>query len=277
MNTRTHSVLPPTEAAPTTYLPLNPIGQAGRDGDELDMQSPKKPSGEPGNGSADTAHIIPMDTLEPQRWANGRGWTREIHREPAADAPETVAWRLSLADIEDTGPFSPFPGMERHLLSAAPVPLQLSIDGVVHDLRYTQIVTFGGTAEVATTAVHGRARALNLMVRSGIRGSLDLLGGDAQLSVSAAFATALVVLDGIVTLDGRRLERFDTILPGAEGTRLTLQGATVARVRVETSAPDAAPAPAQHRPRPAPAGRPHPNPHLPAGLSSHPRIRSSRP
>ncbi|GAA1714569.1 HutD/Ves family protein [Streptomyces yatensis] len=202
------------------------------------MQSPKKPSGEPGNASADTAHIIPMDTLEPQRWANGRGWTREIHREPAADSPGTATWRLSLADIEDTGPFSPFPGMERHLLSAAPVPLQLSIDGVVHDLSHTQIVAFAGTSEVATTAVHGRARALNLMVRSGIRGSLDLLRGDAQLSVSAAFATVLVVLDGIVTLDGRRLERFDAILPGAEDTRLTLQGATVARVRVETAATD---------------------------------------
>ncbi|MGP3938966.1 HutD/Ves family protein [Streptomyces sp. 6N106] len=277
MSTRTTPVLPPTEAAPPTLPPLNPIGQAGRDGDELDMPSPKKLSGEPGNGAADTAHIIPMATLEPQRWANGRGWTREIHREPAADSPQTVAWRLSLADIEDTGPFSPFPGMERHLLSAAPVPLQLSIDGVVHDLRYTQIVTFGGTSEVATTAVHGRAQALNLMVRSGIHGSLDLLEGDTQLSVSAAFATALVVLDGIVTLDDRRLERFDTILPGTEDTRLALQGATVARVRVETSAPDAAPASGQHRRRPAPAGRPHANPHLPADLSSHPRIRSSRP
>ncbi|MEU1948584.1 HutD family protein [Streptomyces sp. NPDC020125] len=206
------------------------------------MQAPKKPTGEPGNGSADTAHIIPMNTLEPQRWANGRGWTREIHREPAADSPEPAAWRLSLADIEDTGPFSPFPGMRRHLLSAAPVPLQLSIDGAVHDLRYTQIVTFAGTAEVATTAVHGRAQALNLMVRSDIRGSLDLLGGDAQLSVAAAFATALVVLDGTVALGGRRLERFDTVLPGAEETPLTLQGATVARVRVEMSATDATPA-----------------------------------
>ncbi|GAA0917021.1 hypothetical protein GCM10009575_006370 [Streptomyces rhizosphaericus] len=196
------------------------------------MQSPKNPSGEPVIGSADTSRVIRMARLEPQRWANGRGWTREIYRAPVADPLETAAWRLSLADIEDTGPFSPFPGLERHLLSAAPVPLQLSIDGAVHDLCYTQIVSFAGASEVATTTVHGRAQALNLMVRSGICGSLDLLRGDARLPVSAGFATALVVLDGIVALDGRRLERFDTVLPGADETRLGLRGATVARVRV---------------------------------------------
>ncbi|MFG2650697.1 HutD family protein [Streptomyces sp. NPDC048436] len=205
------------------------------------MPTPQPLSGGPGNASADddAPRVIRVATLAPQRWANGRGWTREIHREPAAGDPGVTAWRLSLADIEDTGPFSPFPGMERHLMSAAPVPLRLSIDGVAHDLRYTQVVSFAGDSTVATTAVDGRAQALNLMARTGISSSLDLLRGDAQLPVSAASATALVVLDGTVRLGGRRLERFDTILPGVAESHLDLQGASVARVRVERQAPDA--------------------------------------
>ncbi|MGW0734741.1 HutD/Ves family protein [Streptomyces sp. NPDC002851] len=191
---------------------------------------------QPENGSNDVTRVIRMTTLEPQRWANGRGWTREIHREPATDSASTALWRLSLADIEETGPFSKFPEMDRHLLSAAPVPLHLSVDGTLHNLRYTQVISFAGESEVATTAVHGRAQALNLMTRRGIRSSLDLLRGDAQLPVTSATSTALVVLDGTVSLGGRRLARFDTVLPGNDGTRLSLQAATVARVRIATQA-----------------------------------------
>jgi environmental stress-induced protein Ves len=204
------------------------------------MPAPQPLPGGQANTSADDGapRVIRTAALAPQRWANGRGWTREIHREPVepvAGSPEATAWRLSIADIEDTGPFSPFRGMERHLMSAAPVPLRLSIDGVTHDLGYTQVVSFAGDSTVATIAVGGRAQALNLMARSGIRSSLDLLRGDARLPVSAGSVTALVVLDGIVSLGGRRLERFDTVLPGAADGCLDLQGATVARVRVETA------------------------------------------
>lgn len=184
-------------------------------------------------------HVIRMATLVPRRWANERGWTREIHREPATDSHGTATWRLSLADIEETGPFSRFPAMERHLLSAAPVPLQLSVNGAVHDLRYTQVVSFDGDAEVVTTAVRGRAQALNLMTRRGVRGSIDLLPAGPAMRVSAASAAALVVLDGTVTLGERRLERFDAVLPGTDESHLGIQGATVARVRVGTSRPPA--------------------------------------
>lgn len=200
------------------------------------MTTAKPTCTESGSGTAPASLIVRMTNLAPQRWANGRGWTREIHREPAADSPEAALWRLSLADIEEPGPFSLFPGMDRHLLSAAPVPLQLSVDGAPHDLGYTQIISFAGDSEVATTAVHGRAQALNLMTRRGVRSSLDVLRGDEQVSLSAASATALVVLDGTVSADGHRLQRFDTLLPGRDETLLGLQAATVVRVRVELPA-----------------------------------------
>lgn len=185
--------------------------------------------------------IIRTTDLTPQRWANGRGLTREIHREPATGTAGTAAWRLSLAEIERTGPFSTIPEMDRHLLSAAPVPLQLTIDAVVRALRHTEVVSFSGSAEVVTTAVHGTARALNLMIRRGNGGGLDVLTGDAPLTVSSAFATALVVLDGTVSLAGQRLERYDTLLPGGDETTLALEKATLARVRVTTpTGPDLA-------------------------------------
>ncbi|MEV0322815.1 HutD family protein [Streptomyces sp. NPDC050658] len=198
------------------------------------MLTPKPTEPQPHARPEDATRVIPMASLEPQKWANGRGWTREIHREPGGGASVPVTWRLSLADIEETGPFSSLPGMDRHLMSAAPVTLRLTVDGVPHDVRYTQVVSFAGDSEVATTAVEGRARALNLMTRHGIRGGLDLIHGDTRLPVAETTATALVVLDGTVSLDGRRLDRFDTILPGGDGALLDLRAATVARVRVMT-------------------------------------------
>ncbi|MGW8378310.1 HutD family protein [Streptomyces sp. ODS28] len=195
--------------------------------------------------------VVRMAALAPRRWANGAGWTREIHREPEADAPELTAWRLSLADIEETGPFSSFPGLDRHLMLASEGPLRLTVEGTAHDLRHTQVLSFAGDAEVATSALEGRARALNLMVRGGTPGGLDVVRGDGRPSVPAG-TVALVVLDGHVSYEGQRLERFDTVLTRAphradadippDLRALDLREATVARAHVGTPADSEAPA-----------------------------------
>ncbi|NBE54080.1 HutD/Ves family protein [Streptomyces boluensis] len=181
------------------------------------------------------ARVIRTAELAPQPWANGRGRTREVYRQLAAGSTESTLWRLSLADIEATGPFSSLPGMDRYLLSAAPVRLRLSIDGTEHELRHTQVVSFAGDARVSTVAVEGCAQALNLMVRTGLRGGIEVLRGDADLPVTVATAAtiAYVVLDGTVTLDGRPLRRLDAVLPGAEESALVLRDAVVARIQVE--------------------------------------------
>ena len=51
-------------------------------------------------------HALPVS-----RWRNGGGVTREIISFPPDDAP--FAWRASIATIDASGPFSPFPGIDR--------------------------------------------------------------------------------------------------------------------------------------------------------------------
>ncbi|MFM9370139.1 HutD family protein [Streptomyces sp. Da 82-17] len=181
------------------------------------------------------ARIVRTADLAPQRWANGGGWTREIHREPEPGAgPDSrPAWRLSLADIDEPGVFSSLPGMDRCFLLAAPrsAPLDLVVDGAAHRLRFAETLAFAGDAEVATTTVPPGTRALNLMVRSGTTGiprSPELLRGDLELSISASATNALVLLDGEAELDGEKLVRFDAVLPGRENAHLVLRDATVA-------------------------------------------------
>lgn len=51
------------------------------------------------------------DALPVSRWRNGGGATREIISYPPGDAQ--FAWRASIATIDASGPFSPFPGIDR--------------------------------------------------------------------------------------------------------------------------------------------------------------------
>ena len=96
-------------------------------------------------------------------WRNGGGRTRELLAWPSADD-----WlvRVSVADIEADGPFSPFPGVDRcfAVLEGAGVELALP-DGPVRLQRGQAGVAFAGEAAPGCTLLGGPTRDLNLMVR----------------------------------------------------------------------------------------------------------------
>jgi uncharacterized protein len=66
-----------------------------------------------------------------ERWRNGLGWTREIHREPARgahDGDDDWLWRLSIAEVERDAAFSAFPGVDRELVLLQGNGLRLRFD-----------------------------------------------------------------------------------------------------------------------------------------------------
>ncbi|MCG3056381.1 HutD family protein, partial [Escherichia coli] len=77
-----------------------------------------------------------VDAIAPTPWKNGGGATREIAVWPPGAAMESFAWRISVADIADDGPFSAFPGVDRQiaLLEGAGVHLQAHDDSFSHRL-----------------------------------------------------------------------------------------------------------------------------------------------
>jgi hypothetical protein len=176
----------------------------------------------------DPARVIRNEDLVAAPWPNGRGWTSEIHRQPL----EQPTWRLSLATIDTTGPFSVLPGVRRWLLLASDASLRLSIDGVVHSLGYTDTVVFDGGADIEVIAVSGAARALNLMTYGGVGGDLRVcrLSGDSDWS--GRDAAALVVLDGRLVIRQEVLGRYDTLVLGSQHVDVGCETATVARVTV---------------------------------------------
>jgi environmental stress-induced protein Ves len=110
------------------------------------------------------SRVIAANEYRRERWKNGTGWTREIIR-----MPETAEWdwRLSIAEIEQDGPFSVFPGIDRELVLIRGNGLRLRFsDAEVHELQPPHArLRFGGEREVRSELLDGPTHDFNLMWR----------------------------------------------------------------------------------------------------------------
>jgi len=79
-----------------------------------------------------------MDTsaLPAVAWKNGGGSTRTVAVSPVGSGFDDFVWRVSIAEVGQSGGFSLFPGVDRTilLLDGAGMVLERS-DGVAHQLR----------------------------------------------------------------------------------------------------------------------------------------------
>ncbi|HOO88381.1 MAG TPA: HutD family protein, partial [Synergistales bacterium] len=70
-------------------------------------------------------------------WKNGGGITHEmfIYPEDATLQEEEFLWRLSSANVGESGPFSTFPGYDRVLFFLSGNALDLTVNGETVSLR----------------------------------------------------------------------------------------------------------------------------------------------
>src|SRR5579862_6793167 len=97
-------------------------------------------------------------------WKNGGGWTKEILKAPAE--ANSFDWRLSLATIENAGPFSSFIGYDRTLIlvRGAGVELDFGPHGRIVLGTPGQLAAFDGAWQTGCTLIDGPSSDLNLMV-----------------------------------------------------------------------------------------------------------------
>jgi environmental stress-induced protein Ves len=109
--------------------------------------------------------LIHLDDVVPQPWRNGGGQTRELLAWPAGG---DWSLRISLADIENDGPFSAFPGITRWftVVQGRGVVLHFGSEAVTLDPG-ADPVQFDGAAAPGCTLIDGPTRDLNLMLRGG--------------------------------------------------------------------------------------------------------------
>ena len=131
-------------------------------------------------------------------WKNGSGLTREIARQSNDAQPY---WRLSLATVDRSGPFSILPGCERIILLIEGQPMSLHFDdGEVIALIRNEPRHF--SCERALQAVlpgPGERRDLNLIWSTDVLSAdvqLISVVGTLQLTPSAAYRTIAVAMKG---------------------------------------------------------------------------------
>lgn len=101
-------------------------------------------------------------------WKNGGGTTTELTIEPpGASLDSGFLWRLSMAEVGVSGPFSRFPGYDRTLLLLEGRGMHLDFDQrkSVHLERLLEPVTFSGDGLTSGTLLEGPCRDFNVITR----------------------------------------------------------------------------------------------------------------
>ena len=149
------------------------------------------------------ARLLAPSMYRSMLWKNGQGITREILVERTGDErePPGFLWRLSMAEVAVSSPFSLFPGCDRTILLVQGDGMVL--DSGEHgrrvlDQRFVPHA-FSGDWQTSCTLLGGPCRDLNLMVdRKRACASVQVLalGSQAQQSTAAGHCVLLVALAG---------------------------------------------------------------------------------
>ncbi|AOE87899.1 HutD family protein [Pseudomonas sp. TCU-HL1] len=166
-------------------------------------------------------------------WKNGAGSTLEIARD-AGDGLDGFGWRLSIADVSESGGFSAFTGYQRVITVLEGAGMHLEVDGQrSRDLTALDAFAFDGGSVVQCELIDGPIRDFNLIYspqRCAARLQWLRVEGEVRFFSSASTLLLFAADDGVtLDLDGKRsdvLGRHDCLHlenPGALA-QVTLNG-----------------------------------------------------
>jgi environmental stress-induced protein Ves len=113
-------------------------------------------------------HRFQRADLTAQPWKNGGGVTKEIVSWPPGSTVANFNWRVSIAHIASSGPFSAFPGVDRviTLLEGAGVALHAANGNVTHRLEQALVpFSFAGEAPIQADLLGPDCHDFNVMTR----------------------------------------------------------------------------------------------------------------
>ena len=153
--------------------------------------------------------LQPFDlaTIAPTPWKNGGGSTREVACWPTGASMQHFVWRISVAQIAQSGPFSSFEGVDRTiaLLQGDGVQLNAPEHGLAHTLdQRWQPWPFAGDVALHCTLLGGPSQDLNVMVRRGCATVNWQTWPASTQALPAADAGMLLVVQGAWRHAGRR-------------------------------------------------------------------------
>ncbi|TAJ68814.1 MAG: HutD family protein [Phenylobacterium sp.] len=150
-------------------------------------------------------------------WKNGGGVTREIAAWPPGSGFDDFAWRISMAEVREDGPFSSFPGIDR-VLTVLEGALRLTVqDAGVFDLSPCSApLAFDGAALTSAQLTAGPVLDLNVMTRRGAAiARVDRVTSHLDLPPMAAACLVFALADGVEVHSAgefHQLDRYDGVL-----------------------------------------------------------------
>jgi environmental stress-induced protein Ves len=144
---------------------------------------------------------VAYDSLAATPWKNGGGVPRELACYPAGAGFDDFLWRVSIADVQQSGPFSRFPGIGRVILLLDGEGMLLRGEAGEHALTEALVpYAFDGAAQIDAQLL-SPSRDFNLMLRRGrAEGSVAVLRASAQLA--PAGKQLLFCVNGSWQIDG---------------------------------------------------------------------------
>jgi hypothetical protein len=181
------------------------------------------------SGSPRGIRVIDASHHRRMPWKNGFGTTTEIAIDPPdADVGGRFRWRLSIAAVQRSGPFSAFPGYERTIMLIEGRGMELTV-GTGQPRRLDRLFepfVFSGDAPVQCRLLDGPVRDFNLMVgHSILQSRLNVVRLDSRRAVDLPFFVRIIhCFDGAIELVGGaageplRLEAGGTVVLDCDGT-----------------------------------------------------------
>ena len=181
-------------------------------------------------------HVVHLADVAATPWRNGGGATRELAAWPAQGEWH---WRMSVAEVGSSGPFSRFDGITRWfaVLAGAGVVLNVRTPSNDDELgscehRLTMVdapLCFDGGAATACQLIDGPTQDFNLMVRdSGLPARMLRVHGDFHTAVNATKTIAIYAID---TRASVRFNEEELYVPPATLVWRTLRKSATVEVR----------------------------------------------
>jgi len=143
-----------------------------------------------------TLHRFSRADLVPTPWKNGGGTTREIACWPAGAGIDNFDWRVSIATIAASGPFSIFEGVDRTIVLLDGDGVHLQGAALNHRLdRAHQPFNFSGDVPLDCSLLGGASSDFNVMSRRA-RCHADVAVIESAQPLHAAQDGLLIALQG---------------------------------------------------------------------------------
>ena len=148
-------------------------------------------------------------------WKNGGGITHEI---ALTEGPNGFAWRLSIAEVASSGPFSKFDGKERILTVIEGNGIDLVSSDQKLSARKIHPVAFSGETDIDGQLIDGPIRDFNLIFDPGtVAATVKIVeNSETPIPLNQNQNVAVHAVEGAATISGEKIAQSDTLIASGD-------------------------------------------------------------